>query len=312
MNRMKLEDRLEQLRQLRSALPGNEAVFALKASLKDRSNLVVAEGAKVIAELRLSSLVPELLQAYDRLFEEPVKRDSKCWGKVAIARTLSELDYSLSPPFVQGTKHIQMEPVWGGQEDAAVQLRATCFLALVQCNDINRGQILQHLVDALADPADPVRLEAVRAIAQMAGDDALLLLRLKARLGDKRPVVTGQVFDALLSLESDRAVPFVAEQLDSANVEVRDEAALALGGCRLSKAVTTLIERWNRTNDPEFRMVVLRALSSSRQQTAIDFLIDLVRNGMTRDCAAALEALKIHENSPEIQERVDKATKERG
>ena len=311
MNKPKLEHRLEQLRHLRSATPNEEVAVALSKALKDRSNLVIAEAAKTIVELHLSRLIPALLETFDRLFKDPEKTDSKCWGKTAIAKALTELEYADSPVFVRGSRHIQMEPVWGGQEDAAPQLRATCLLALVQCEDLRRPEIFRHLVDALADPADPVRLEAVRAIAQMNGDEASILLRLKARLGDRRPVVTGQVFDALLVLESEKTIDFVAQHLASTSNEVRDEAALSLGGSRLPKAVDVLISAWGNTTDPEFRSVLLRALSSSRKQVAIDFLLDIVRNGTTRDAASAADALKLHQHSPEISVKLEQALKQR-
>jgi HEAT repeat protein len=310
MNKSKLEDRLEQLRQLRSATPNEEVAAALSKALKDRSNLVTAEAAKTIAELRVSQLIPALLETFDHLFEDPVKRDSKCWGKTAIAQALTNLEYADSRPFIRGARHIQMEPVWGGQEDAAPQLRATCMLALVQCDDLSRPEVFRHLVDALADPADPVRMEAVRAIAQMNGDEACILLRLKARLGDRRPAVTGQVFDALLSLEGEKGIEFVTQQIVATNNEVRDEAALSLGSSRLPKAVEVLTSAWTKTNDQVFRSVLLRALSSSRQQTAIDFLLDIIRNGMTRDAAAAADALKLHENSTEILAMLQQAERE--
>ena len=307
MNKPKLEQRLEQLRQLRSAAPNEEVVVALSKALKDRSNLIVAEAGKTIAELRMSQMVPALLEAFDRLFEDPAKSDSKCWGKTAIAKALTELEHAESPPFIRGSRHVQMEAVWGGQEDAAPPLRATCLLALVQCDDLRRPEIFRHLVDGLADPADPVRLEAVRAIAQMNGDEASILLRLKARLGDRRPVVTGHVFDALLVLEGEKAIDFVAEHLESTSNEVRDEAALSLGGSRLAKSIDVLTQAWRHSHDPEFRSVVLRALSSSREESAIDFLLDIVRNGTTRDSVAAAEALKLHEHSPEISARLEQA-----
>ena len=311
MTKAKLEDRLDELRQLRSATPNGEVLSVLRKALRDRANLVVAEAAKVIAGLHLSNLIPDLLQAYDRLFEDPVKKDSKCWGKTAIIKALSELQYTDSPPFLRGSRHIQNEPVWGGQEDAAIHLRGACFLALVQCEDLTRIEIFRHLVDAMADAADPVRLEAVRAVAQMNGDEASLLLRLKARIGDRRPVVIGHVFDALLILESETAIAFVAQHLEADAPEIRDEAALALGGSRLPKAVDALIETWKKTANQEFRTVLLRALSSSRHQSAIDFLLNLVRTGMTRDATSALEALKLHGDSPEIQSRIEQAKKQR-
>jgi hypothetical protein len=311
MNKPKLEQRLEQLRQLRAATPNDEVVLTLSKGLKDRSNLVIAEAAKTIAELRLSMMIPVLLETFDRLFKDPVKDDSKCWGKTAIARALTELEYAESPPFLRGSHHIQMEPVWGGQEDAAPQFRATCLLALVQCDDLRRPEIFRHLVDGLADPADPVRLEAVRAIAQMNGDEASILLRLKARLGDRRPVVTGQVFDALLVLEGEKAVDFVAEHFASISSEVRDEAALSLGSSRLQNSVDVLVLAWRNANDGVFRSVLLRALSSSRHEAAIDFLLDVVRNGGTRDSRAAIDALKLHEDSREISVRLEEAMKQR-
>lgn len=310
MTKAKLEDRMKQLRQLRSATPNDEVLSVLRKALRDRSNLVVAEAAKAVADLHLANLVPDLLGAFDRLFEDPTKKDSKCWGKTAIVKALTELEYSDSPPFVRGARHIQMEPVWGGQEDAAMHLRAACCLALVQCDDLSRTEIFRHLVDAMADSADPVRLEAVRAIAQMNGDEASLLLRLKARMGDRRPIVTGHVFDALLSVERERAIPFVAQHLQAA-AEIRDEAALALGASRLPQAINVLIETWNQTRSQEFRNVLLRALSASGQPAAIDFLLNLVRTGGTRDATSALEALKLHHQSPEIQSRVEQAQKER-
>jgi HEAT repeat protein len=286
----------------------------LRKSLQDRSNLIVAEAAKVAAHANVSALIPDLLSALDRLYENAVKADPKCWGKTAIVKALTLLGHGESPVFVRGSRYIQMEPVWGGQEDAAVELRSLCVLALVQCTDLSRIDVLRRLVDAMSDSADPVRLEAVRALEQMDGGEAALLLRLKARTGDGRPAVTGQVFDSLLNLEREAGVPFVAEHLKSASAEVCDEAALALGGSRLPDAVRVLMETWkahDKTMSREFRGVLLRALSSSRQPSAIEFLLDLVRKGASRDAESALDALKLHDGSPEIRTLVEEAKRKR-
>jgi len=307
----KLEDRIEQLRLLRNASPGAEALLILRKALADRSNLIVAEAAKTAGELHLPALIPDLLASFDRLFEDPIKTDPKCWGKTAIVKTLMKLDYDESPAFLRGSRHIQMEPVWGGNEDAAPQLRAACFLALVQCTDLTRFEVLRCLVDAMTDPADPVRVEAVRGIEQLRGDEAILLLRLKARTGDKRPLIVGHVFDALLNLEQDRSVSVVAEYLKGKDPALCDEAALALGSSRLASALKVLIQTWTEVRDEQFAGVLLRAISSSRQTEAIEFLINLIREGSSRQAAAALEALQLHKDSPEIQEMVQQAQKAR-
>jgi HEAT repeat protein len=306
----KLEDRIEQLRQLRTHAAA-AANTTLRRALTDRSNLIVAEAAKTATELHLSELIPDLLTTFDRLFEEPVKSDPKCWGKTAIVKALARLDYSESPPFVRGSQHIQMEPVWGSQEDSAVQLRANSFLALVQCTDMTRFEVLRQLVNAMSDPADPVRIEAVRAMHQLGGEECSLLLRLKARVGDRRPVIIGHVFDALLNMERDQAVPFVAEYLRSGDEALRDEAALALGASRLSGGLKELIETWKSIRSDGFSEILLRAISSSRLPEAIEFLLDLLRNGTARQSAAAAEALKLHEASPEIRALIDETKRNR-
>jgi hypothetical protein len=284
----------------------------LRKALGDRTGLVVAQAAKVAAELRLRELLPDLLRAFDRLFENPVERDPQCWGKNAIARALTEFDHRGSEPFLRGGRHVQMEPVWGGQEDTASALRGICVLGLASCTDIRREEILRYLVDRLTESAYTVRVEAARAIEQMDGDEAALLLRLKARAGDTEPRVIGQVFDSLLQLEGERAVGFVGDFLQNGSEETQGEAALSLGTSRLPGAITALEEAWAATRDQDLRLAILRALSASRQEPAFDFLLALVTKGRARDAAAALDALSLHKESDEIRRRVEAAARESG
>src|SRR4030095_735635 len=100
------EERLNQLKQLRKTASAADAEPILRKAFTDRSNLVVAEAAKIAADLRCTALIPDLLTTLTRLFEDPVKVDSKCWGKTAIVRALTVLDYDLSPPFVRAAAHI--------------------------------------------------------------------------------------------------------------------------------------------------------------------------------------------------------------
>src|SRR5688500_14672591 len=131
-----LEERIEQVRDL-ARQPRTEATLAaLRKAVADRSNLVAEQAAKGIAEIRLHDLTPDLIAAFDRMLQKGASADPKCWGKTAIVGALKKMDYEESPPFVRGLKHIQMEPVWGGQEDTAAPLRGACALALIQCSDI--------------------------------------------------------------------------------------------------------------------------------------------------------------------------------
>lgn len=279
----------------------------LRKALADRINVVVAKAARIAAERQMRELLADLLHAFDRLFEKPVERDPQCWGKNAIAKALVELGHRESAPFLRGIGHIQMEPVWGGQEDTASTLRGTCVLALVACGDVPREKVLRRLVDAFTDRAEPVRVEVARALAQMEGEEGALLLRLKARMGDKEPGVTGQVFDCLLHVEREEALDFVGEFLKSTDEVVREEAALALGASRLPAAVELLRAAWTRTKEE----ALLRAISSSRLDGAIAFLLDLVKDGRAQDASAAIEALSLHKDSPEIRKQVKTAAESR-
>ena len=235
----RIEQDIEKLGLLRDA-PRKDALAALRKALTDRVNLVVAKAAKIAVELELRELQPDLLRAFDRLFDDAPHKDQQCWGKNALAAALRDLDCRESAPFLRGLRHVQMEPAFGGPVDTAIAVRGTCLLSLIGSSDLRREEIMRYIVDAFTDPAGPVRVDAARALEQMEGDDSALLLRLKAHLGDQEPSVTGQIFDSLLKIEKDRAIRFVGGFL-TARPEIREEAALALGSSRLEGAVTSCV-----------------------------------------------------------------------
>jgi hypothetical protein len=311
MARRRVEDEIETLDALRTVPPG-DALPALRKALSARVGLVAAKAAKIAAELELHELVPELLRAFHRLLQDGPARDPQCWGKNAIASALGHLEHRESEVYLLGMRHIQMEPVWGGEEDTAVTLRGICLLSLAACADLPRPEILRALVDGLTDRAQTVRLEAVRALEQMEGDEAALLLRLKAGAGDPEPRVVGQVFDSLLALEGPAAFDFVAARLHGPETAAREEAALALGASRHPEAIERLQQAWMAARDPDLRYTLLRALSASRLDAALDFLIDIACHGSKAEIRDAIEALSLHSASPEIRRRLATALEDAG
>jgi hypothetical protein len=305
----RVEEQLEALSRLRETAP-EEAIPLLRKALADRVNVVVAKAAKIAAERQFGVLEPDLLRAFSKSFDDPVKRDPQCWGKNAIAAALKDLGHAESAPFLRGLHHKQMEPVWGGEADTAENLRGTCLLALVACADLERGEAMRAFVSALTEKAHTIRVEAARALGQMAGDEGALVLRLKALVGDKIPQVTGQVFDSLLAIEGERALPFVAEFLPSGGEE-GEEAALALGSSHLPGTFDLLREAWKAARNPDFRAVLLRAIGISRLEPALAWLLDVMRNGRKADAVAAIEALALHRGSEEIRCQVEEAIRER-
>jgi HEAT repeat protein len=298
----RIEEEIARLGQLRQGDPA-AAAAPLKKALGDRVNLVAAKAAEVAASLRMAELVPELLRAFHRLFENPVKSDPQCWGKNAVARALKDLEYDTAAPFLRGAAHVQMEPVWGGTADTAGTLRGICLLALPGCSDIGRDEIMRHLVKALTEEDAAVRSDAARAFGGMGGNDSGLVLRLKARVGDTEPAVTGQVLESLLIVERAQAVPFVKELLVAEGGVTAEEAALALGNSKLEAAVDALLEAWAQAAGEGYRETLLRALSLSRDDRAVAFLKELAAEGRESDRAAAKAALALF-GGREKQERV--------
>lgn len=307
----KIEHELDQLNELRSAPASDAITLALRKALRDRVNLIAAKAATIAAELGLKELLPDLEEAFERFFKNPVQADPQCWAKNAISKALKDLEYAESTLFLRGLHHVQMEPVYGGQADSAQTLRGTCALALVQCRDIPRQEIMRHLVNALTESAAPVRADAMRAVEAMDGLDAALLLRLKARIGDKEPAVTGQALDSLLALERESVIPFVAEFLDSRDEDVQEQAALSLGVSRLAEAIYVLKSAYSKHRNDRLAEPLLRAISASRDESGFEFLLQLIRTGSESESQDAIRALELHKGSPQIARRVQEATQTR-
>jgi HEAT repeat protein len=257
-----------------------EALEPLRKALRDRNNFACSKAAAVAGDLLLRDLIPDLLAAFERFLKDPVKTDPKCWAKNAIIKALKDLDYQDPAVYLRGLAHVQMEPVWGGSADAAIALRGACALALVACS-LPRDQILIHLADTLADPELRVRVDAARAIAQLPGQDSILMLRVKAQAGDKEPAVVGQCFLSLLGIDPRPSIPFVAKFLTASNEDLRFEAAAALGECPELLAVETLIARWRAEKKAEMRRAIILSLGVSRVPEAKQFLDQLTADEKT-------------------------------
>ena len=314
-----VEEQISALSRLREGPVTEATLAALRKGLADRVNLVCAKAAQVAGELGVKPLIPSLVACFDRFFQHHGESDPQCWAKNAIAKALTCLEHDESATFLPGCRYVQMESVWGGKTDTAVTLRSLCTLALVQCADLPRAGKLRHLVQSMTDLAETVRIDAIRAIEQMEGEEAALLLRLKAAMGDQRAVVTGQALESLLRVEGERGLDFALDflvertrenpqEMKSTLEEVVEEAALALGASRLPAAVAALKKAW--LGEP--KIVYLQAVSASRQESGFEFLLDLVRSGRERDAGGAVDALALHRDSPEVRASVKTAVEARG
>lgn len=283
-----VEQQAADLEHLRSATP-DVATASLRKALQHRNNYIVSRAAKLAADLSLPELTPDLAAAFARFLDNPIKTDPQCWAKNAIAKALASLEYQEHEPFLQGMRHIQLEPVWGGTSDTAGNLRGTCALALVQCRDLNSTRLLSLLTELFTDKELPVRVNAARAVEQVGSDAAMLLLRLRAELASDEPELLGACYSGVLHLEGPTAIPWATRFLSHQD-DAAAEAAIAIAETRTPEAFTALKESFTRSRDPWFRTALLSAIALTRQDEAYNWLLTLIESNddNTKDAHEAL------------------------
>jgi HEAT repeat protein len=307
--RPSLDDKLASLRKLRGQALAPEQGAELKKALADRSNLVVAAAAEIAGENALIELSGDLEAAFGRLLVHPLKDDKLCRAKIAVVQALDKMEHQRSDVFEKAAAWVQLEPVWGGSEDSATPLRAAALIALARIDGLSS---LPRLVDAMIDPSKDVRIAAAQAIGYVGTEAAGLLLRLKARIGDRDPDVLSECLSGLLTVDPRQNLPLVSEFLDPTDPARCEAAALALGKSRLPDALEPLKAGWPRCFAAELRERVLLAIAMLRLPAAIDHLLEIVASDSEKDALAAMSALKIHNYDPRLRERLEPVVRKAG
>jgi HEAT repeat protein len=296
-----VEEKRSRLNDAREA-PGSEGSLAiLRKGLSDKVSIVVARAAGLAGELGSTPLVPEMIAAFHRFLADPSK-DKGCLAKTAIVEALTRLEHPDPEVFLEGIRHVQREPVWGGSEDTAAWLRGLSAIGLVGCD---HPRVLPQLVDLLADREKLARLGAARALGGLGRPEGALLLRLKLLQGDPEIEVLSECFHALLALETPaEATSFVSRFLDSSEEAIAEAAALALGESRHPQALEVLKRSWERSRERSFRRVLLVAMALLRTGPATEFLVSLLAAESVETARAALSALGPFLYNDELRERV--------
>jgi hypothetical protein len=307
------ERELAQLEALGGRVPDAEAIVRVRKALGNQNNYLVAKAARIVADNVLVGLLPQVREAFDRFFIDPIQSDPQCWAKNALAKALVKLGCREPEVFLHGLRHHQEEPVWGGHSDTAGALRGTCTHALVGCDNLSQERVLDLLLEPLVDIDKTVRIEAVRAIGQVGGSSAALLLKMRVLLRKEDPEVLGASFSALLGMEhkdSDATIALVAGFLDDGE-EAAAEAAFALAETHNQAALVALIQRRKRPSDSWFSSVLDNAIALTRLSAGMDFLLSLIETD-PRQAASALEAISRVYHSPEIRLRVAESVTKAG
>ena len=163
--------------------------------------------------------------------------------------------------------------------------------------------LLTHLIELLADKDKMVRVEIVRAIEQI-GSVSCAVAASASRLGSDEPEVLGACYGGILRIDGVRAIPWVSRFLAAADDNAA-EAALAIAGTHSLEGFDVLREVFDRAHDPWWRSVLLSAIALTRQEAALEFLLECVRKE-SLNAEPAIEAILRSMPSPDVVRRLEK------
>ena len=303
----KTEDCLDALSRLREnpAAPGVRT--ELGGYLANKSNLVVAKAAKIVAEFELHDLEPQLVSAFHRFMTNPTVTDKGCAAKTEIVRALEALGAAEAEVFLAGIRHIQMEGSFGPPVDTAPGLRAASAMGLVH---MNYPHAILEMVTLLVDREDDARVGAVRALSFSGHPATVPLLRFKVMAGDASTDVMAECFIGLLEVAPETSLAFVAGYLDSSDPAIAEAAAIALGQSRQPEAIAALKSKWPSARETQ-RRALLIGMAVARDDSAFEFLFSLVESAIEKIAAEAITALAMYRQDERIRSRVESLVEQR-
>ncbi len=284
-----------------------EAIGEIKRALNGNISLLVAKAADIVSNWRLHDLLPDLTAAFHRFLVNNGKADKQCTAKTSIINALNNLEYLGDDVYLAGVQYVQMEPVWGGQADTAIEVRCGCAFGLAR---INYPDVHYVLADLLVDHETSVRVAAVKALAYMGTPESDVMLRLKVLVGDSEIEVIGECFTALMTIIPKQSLGFVSRYLKHNDLAIVESAALAIGGSHIPEAFETLKNCWEENPILFYRRAIMLSIALIRSDDAFDFLLDVVRNADTQTAAQAISTLKLYASDRTV-EKITKAVESR-
>lgn len=303
-----LDSKLQRLALVARDLPAESALDEFRKALQSSNHTVVARAAQLAGRAKAYDLVPALVDAMARLVAMPAASDKGCTAKMAIARALEALDCQQYEPFLLGVKHIQLEPAYGEPVDTAAELRGECAITLAR---MHYPDIYFLALDLLFDKERNARLAAATVLGAIPGEASELLLRMKLRLPEEDPGVVQKCFAGLLNVNADRSWEFVERFLRSSDSQKAESAALAIGESHDERAYPTLRSAVDDIATSESKRVLLLAMVLTRNDQAVEYLLEQVKTGSPGRAALALEALSVNSADLRVREMVLDAVESR-
>ncbi|QOV90422.1 HEAT repeat domain-containing protein [Humisphaera borealis] len=293
-------DRLSALRQVPSS---PEFLAELKKSIGHSSVVVVARGAELASRYEKKELAGDLAGAYWRFAEMNPGHDDKNYvARTGVVRSLVDLyaGGEAADVYLSAVKQGAGRPSGVMLADPAAELRATAAFGLAT---MAHPEALTICTDLLTDLASLVRVAAARALSASGREGAVLVMRLKLRVGDSEPEVLAECATGLMQLAPAESLDVVAGLMSHREEAARAGAALALGASRLPAALDRLRQAYDREKEPEVLKTILIAAASSRLPAAVEWLVSLVEKDR-RTAEMAIDALSPFRLDESVKSRV--------
>jgi HEAT repeat protein len=306
--RQTIQEKIDAIAALELAPFSPKITAQLRKALSSANNTLVAAASRITEKRNLEDLIPDLVTGFDRFMSNPLKTDRGCLAKTAIVRALNTLLFGDEALYLKGIRHIQMEPAWGPPVDTAPPVRVACLSALLR---IGYPDLFFEIVQCLVDKTYPVRKAAIEALAAQGGETSELLLRFKCLISESDPDTSGDCFTALIQINPDKSLPFVARFIESDIPAVAEDAALAVGHSRTERGFELLRAQWENSIQHDFRRMLILPIAMTLCDPAFEFLLERLEDG-SRDIAEAVaKAMTFYASSPERRQRILAAAGER-
>ncbi|MBL7647030.1 MAG: HEAT repeat domain-containing protein [Candidatus Hydrogenedentes bacterium] len=303
------QDGLRELRAMEADDPSPEGIAKLHTLIAHRSNHVVGRAARLAGLWQAESLIPELITAFRRFLQDPVKTDPGCAAKQPIIEALDLLGNGDASVYFEAVRHIQREPAFGPPIDTAASVRGAGGHALLNLRHPDAWLVMAALLN---DREHPTRRMAVESLGLSETHEAELLLRMKVHGGDEEPDISSLALQSLMKCAPDRSLDFVKRYLRGDEPDMLSGAAMAIGEARLPDSFAILRAAMEGPGARHHRYAFYLPLALTREPEAFEVLLEALREERRHEALAAVKALAVFFGDPERVARVEAVVSARG
>jgi HEAT repeat protein len=172
-------------------------------------------------------------------------------------------------------------------------------------------EIYYEMARLITDPEVSPRLAAASVLAALGSECGNALMMMRVLTGEQDPMVLRKCFSGHIAAHTDRLWSFATGYLDSADLVLAENVAIAVGESNDKCAFPVLRETWERNLDKERKSTLLLAMALTRDDDAVEYLLSMIKEAHAPEAARALQAISIYSADERLHERVREAISSR-